>query len=110
MRAKGEFLSLTKFCISAVKVRPSAQWQWRPKGAKFGHISVCIHLTNTTAHQEINCVLSWQSSKHSRDVLSGFVFPVFTKRLERSRSEAQDPGLHNGTSEKFGAEHTHTDI
>lgn len=55
-------------------------------------------------------MLSWQSSKHSRDVLRGFVFPVFTKRLERSRSEAQDPGLHNGSSEKFGAEHTHTDI
>lgn len=52
--------------------------------------------------------MSWQSSKHSRDVLRGFVFPVFTKRLERSRSEAQDPGLHNGSSEKFGAEHTHT--
>lgn len=54
-------------------------------------------------------MLSWQSSKHSRDVLRGFVFPVFTERLERSRSEAQDPGLHNGSSEKFwGRTHTHT--
>lgn len=52
-------------------------------------------------------MLSWQSSKHSRDVFRGFVFPVFTKRLERSCSEAQDSALHNGSSENF-VEHTHT--
>lgn len=44
-------------------------------------------------------MLSWQSSKHSRDVVRGFVFPVFTKSLGQSCSEAQDAGLHNGSSE-----------
>lgn len=52
--------------------------------ALLGHISVCIHLTNTPALREIHYVLSWQSSKHSRDVFRGFVFPVFTKRLGQS--------------------------
>lgn len=55
-------------------------------------------------------MLSWQSSKHIRDVFRGFVFPVFTKRLGQSCSEAQDAGLHNGRSEVFalsvGEEHT----
>lgn len=48
-------------------------------------------------------MLSWQSSKHSRDAFRGFVLPVFTKRLGQSRSEAQDAGLHNGSSEVFGS-------
>lgn len=78
--------------------------------ATFGHISVCIHLTNTPALQEIHYVLSWQSSKHSRDVFSGFVFPVFTKRLGQSYSEAQDAGHHSSSSEVYGSsvEEKHT--
>lgn len=58
-------------------------------------------------------MLSWQSSKHSRDVFRGFVFPVFTKRLGQSSSEAQDAGLHNGCREVFGfsveQQHTQTE-
>lgn len=78
--------------------------------ATLGHISVCIHLTNTRALQEIHYVLSWQSSKHSRDVFSGFVFPVFTKRLGQSYSEAQDAGHHSSSSEVYGSsvEEKHT--
>ena len=49
--------------------------------ALLGHISVCIHLTNTPALWEIHYVLSWQSSKHSRDAFWGFVFTMFTKSL-----------------------------
>lgn len=48
-------------------------------------------------------MLSWQSSKHSRDVFRGFVFPVFTERLGQSCSEGQDAGRHNGSSEVFGS-------
>lgn len=55
-------------------------------------------------------MLSWQSSKHSRDVFSGFVFPVFTKRLGQSYSEAQDAGHHSSSSEVYGSsvEEKHT--
>lgn len=77
---------------------------------QLGHISVCIHLTKTPALQEIHYVLSWQSSKHSGDVFWGFVFPVFTKCLGQSWSEAQDAGVYNGSSEVLGSsmekEHT----
>ena len=78
--------------------------------AQPGHITVCNHLTNTPALQEIHYVLSWQSTKHSRDVFRVFVFPVFTKCLGQSYSEAQDAGLHKGSSEVFAAsmEEEHT--
>lgn len=78
--------------------------------ATLGHISVCIHLTNTPALQEIHCVLSWQSSKHSRDVFRGFVFPVFTERLGQSCSGTKDAGHHSSSSEVCGSstEEKHT--
>lgn len=88
------------------KLKPHALVQ---KGTALAYLSV-YPPNKHPALQEIHCVLSWQSSKHSRDVFRGFVFSVFTKCLGQSCSEAQDAGLHNGRSEAFGSstEEQHT--
>lgn len=67
--------------------------------ALLGHISVCFHTHNPLALWDIHYELSWQCSKHSRDVFWGFVFPVFTKCLGQPSSRTQGTGAY---TEVFG--------
>lgn len=66
------------------------------KRPRLGHISACIHPTHTPALQELHCVLSWHSFKHSKDVFRSFVFPCLPNV---SGNPAGDAGLHSSSRE-----------